>query len=103
VSLFAPLPFRDRFKRIDVPPNELGERGCTVLNTRERGRILQHNFAVFGPGNCRDAMREGLVLLVDGGLAFANANDRGVARGSIGLLACADRRHAEFLEESSYS
>jgi hypothetical protein len=37
------------------------------------------------------------------GLAFANANDRGVARGSIGLPTCADRRHAEFLEESSYS
>jgi hypothetical protein len=55
------------------------------------------------PGHCRYAMREGLVVLVDDGLALANAHDRGVSRGSIGLPACADRCHAEFLEESSYS
>ena len=65
--------------------------------------VLGQLDVVFCPGNCRDAMREGLVLLVDDGVAFSNANDRRVSRGSIGLLASADRRHAVFLEESSYS
>ena len=93
----------DSFKRVDIPPDELGERGRIVLGACERGRILQDNLAVSCPRNCRYAMRESLIFLVDDGLAFSNANDRCVSRGSIGLLACADRCHAEFLEESSYS
>ena len=43
----------------------------------------------FAQVTAADAMCEGLVLLVDDGLALANADDRGVARRSIGLLACA--------------
>ena len=49
VSLFASLPLRNGFKGVDVPADELGERGCTVLNARERGRIFQGNLAVLWP------------------------------------------------------
>ena len=92
VSLFAPLPFRDGFKRIDVPADELGERGCTVLNARERGRILQDNLAVFCPTECGGSMRERAALTVQDRPGAAYANDRRVARKSVGLLASFDRR-----------
>jgi hypothetical protein len=93
VSLLAPLPLRDGFKRVDVPADELGERGCTVLNTRERGRILQDNLAVFCPTECGGSMRERAALTVEDRPAAAYADDRRKARISVGLLANFDRRH----------
>src|SRR6202043_1584519 len=64
VSLFAPLPLRDGFKRIDVPADELGERESTVLVARERGRILQDNLAVFSPTDSGGPMSERAALTV---------------------------------------
>jgi hypothetical protein len=37
VSLFAPLPLRDLLEGFDVPADELGERGCALLDAGERG------------------------------------------------------------------
>jgi hypothetical protein len=79
MSLFAPLPLRDGFKRIDVPADELGERGCTVLNARERRRILQDNLAVSGPTDCGGSMPERTALTVQDRPAAAYADDRRIA------------------------
>src|ERR1700683_3110996 len=90
-ACFAAL--RDGFKRVDVPPNEFAERRRAVLDARERGRILQDNLAVFGPTGSGRSMSERAALTVQGGPAAAYANDRRIARNSVGLLASFDRRH----------
>lgn len=64
-----------------------------VLNARERGGILQDNLAVFGPTDCGGSMRERAALAVQDGPAAAYADDRRIARDSVGLLANFDRRH----------
>ena len=75
--------------------NELCERGSTVLDARERGRILEDNLAVFGPGNCRYAMRERPGFLMDDCLAATKPHDRGVASRSIRLLPDLDVSHGD--------
>jgi hypothetical protein len=39
VSLLAPLPLRDVLEGVDVPANELGEHGCTMIDARERAWV----------------------------------------------------------------
>jgi len=41
VSLLTPLPLRDSFEIVDIPADEFGHRRCAMLNTNERGRVLQ--------------------------------------------------------------
>jgi hypothetical protein len=93
MSLFAPLPLRDDFKRVDVPSDELGERGCTLLDARERGWIFQRHFAVFGPTESGGPVRERSAFTMQDRPAAPYADDRGIARDSVGLLASFDRRH----------
>ena len=95
VSLFAPLPLRDGFECVDVPADELGKRGCTVLDAGERGRILQDDLAVFRPGACRYAMRERPGFLMDHCLVTTESYDRGIASRAIRLLVDFDVGHGE--------
>src|ERR1017187_6146129 len=67
--------------------------GCAVLDARERGWILECDFAVFGPTEGGGAMGECSAFTMQDCTAAAYPHDGGVARCSVGLLAGFDRRH----------
>jgi len=93
MRLLAPLPLRNALKIVDVPADELGDRRRTLLDARERGRILEGDLTVPGPAEGRRSMRKGAALTVKDDATSPDANDRGVARGSVGLLANFDCGH----------
>src|SRR6516225_5383451 len=95
VGLLAPLPFGDCRECLDVPADELGQRRCTLLNASERRWILQSDLAMLGPGNRGGSVAEGSAFAMEDYSSAPYADDRGVARRSIGLPACFDRRHDE--------
>jgi hypothetical protein len=93
VSLLASLPLRDRLECVDIPAYELAERGCTLLDARERGWILKGDFAVFGPTDGGGAMRECSTFTMQNRRGAAYAYYRRISRRTVGLLASFDRRH----------
>jgi len=86
---------RYRLECVAVPANELGERGRTVLDAGERGRILQDDLAVFRPGDCRYAVRERPGFLMDDCLAATKPHNRGVASRAVRLLPDLDVSHGD--------
>ena len=87
MRLLAPLPLRDALKIVDVPADELGERGRPLLDARERRWILKHDLTVFRPADGRGTVREGSGFLVNDRLSAAQPDYRRVAGRSVRLLA----------------
>jgi hypothetical protein len=72
---------------------DLGERGRSLLDAGERRWILKGDFAMLRPAESCGAVRECLALAVQDFPTTTDADDRCVARGSVGLLASFDCRH----------
>jgi hypothetical protein len=103
MALLASLPFGNRLEGLDVPADERGQRNGHVLHPPGHGLVFELHFAVLGPACGRGTLRKSPVLLLDQRSAFPDANDRCVARGTVGLSACSYLCHIPNSEGSSYS
>jgi hypothetical protein len=97
VRLFASLSTRDSLKRLDVPTDQFRNRRRAELLSRQLVGVFERDFAMLCPAQRRRAMSEGPALLVEHCRAAAEANNRRVARRTVRLFACFDRRHEGFL------
>ena len=93
MGLLAALPFGDRLERLDIPTDQLGERGRSLLLTDKCGGIFECNLAMSGPAQRRSSMRESLAFPVNDRPTTANADDCRIARDAIGLFAGFDSGH----------
>jgi hypothetical protein len=103
MTLLASLPFGNRLEGLDVPPDQCCQRNGPVLPAAWYGLVFELNLAVFGPACRSRTLRKGTVLLLDQRSPFTDANDRGVARGTVGLPACSYLCHVPNSEGSRYS
>jgi hypothetical protein len=71
MGLLAALPLGDCLERLDIPANQLGERGRSLLLSDQGGGIFKRNLAMPGPAQRCSSMRESLAFPV---------NDRGPRR-----------------------
>lgn len=95
VSLFAPLPTRDRLERLNVPADQFRKRRCAEPKTSQLRRIFERDFAVLGPAQRCGAVGKCPALPVQDGAFAAKPNYRRVTRGTVGLLAYFHRWHVE--------
>jgi hypothetical protein len=93
MRLLAPLPLGDALEIVDVPADELGERGRSLLDSGEGRWILKSDFAVLRPAEGGGAVCERTALAVQDYSATTDTTDRRVTRGSVGLPASFDCRH----------
>ena len=98
MSLFAPLPTRDRLERLDVPADQFRKGRSAELQASQLRGIFECDFAVFSPAQSCGAMGECPAFPMQDGPLATQPNDGRVARGTVSLLAYFDSRHGEIGE-----
>jgi hypothetical protein len=93
MGLLTAPPLGDRLERLDIPADQLGERGRSLLLSDKGGGILKRNLAMLSPAQCRSSMRESLAFPVNDRRTAADAHDRRIAGDAIGFFAGFDSWH----------